>query len=290
VNGSAFFALGAGASWLTFEGMEFENVGNGCFQLGAPASGLLFSNIAVDNVQRFIENRIVAGQVDATVNGLTIRDCDVWAFTKGAIRLQYDTHDVLIADVFGDSESIDGDNFAIGIHLTGTVHDVRHERVVMKNCYDTKSNLYWNGDGFTSEIDTYDHTYVDCEGSGCTDAGFDLKAANFKLERCVASDNKRNFRFWQNGVVIDSIGRNPNLRGGTGTQAQVHTASTAVVNLERFTAVDCHPNTIVFDADGSSVLTVASADVTRHPTSRLSTRETNATLNVVDVTDNLCGV
>lgn len=108
------------------------------------------------------------------------------------------------------------------------------------------------------------------------------------LDRCVASDNKRNFRLWQTATLTDCIGRNPNLRGGTGTQAQVHTASTAVVNLERFVAVDCDPDTIVFDADGSSVLHVVTADVTRHSSSQLSTRETNAQVVIGDITDSLC--
>ena len=56
----------------------------------------------------------------------------------------------LMEDVLGDSERQDGDNFAIGIALEDTVHDVVLRHVTMMNSHDS-TNEYWNGDGFTTE-------------------------------------------------------------------------------------------------------------------------------------------
>lgn len=289
VDGNPFFQLGAGADWLTFTDMIFENVGNGCFQLGAPAAGLTFDNIAVRNVQRFIENRILAGQTDATINGLTITGCVITAFSKGAIRLQYDTHNVHIGQTVGDS-GIDGDNFAIGIHLTGTVHDVTCVEVTMTNCVQTRTpDVYWNADGFASEEDTHDLTFIDCSSSGCTDGGWDLKADRVHLLRCAASDNKRNFRFWGADVTLNvCVGSAPHKRGGTGTQTQIHATDTARVLIVGGLFTDCDPDTIVFDADQTSQISVLSAVVTHHPAGPVFTQETAAQVLIEDTTINLC--
>lgn len=285
-DGDPFFQLGPGCSGLTFEDMRFENVGNGCFQIGAPLSDLTFENITAVNVQRFIENRIIAGQTDATIDGLTVRTCDIEGFSKGAVRLQYDTRNVLIEDVTGSA--VVGDNFPAGIHCDGTVHDGVFRRVQMDDCQQFRTpELYWNADGFSSEELTYDLTWEDCSSSGCTDAGFDLKGNGHKLDRCVAVDNKRNFRLWGIAMLTDCVAADPNLRGGTGTQAQIHATSNARVVAVGFSATDCDPETIVFDADQTSQIN-ASGEVTRHPQSSLFTRETGASVIFGDVTDQFC--
>lgn len=286
-DGKAFFALDAGASWLHFSDMQFDNVGNGCFQLGAPAAGLTFNDMTATNVQRFIENRIVANQTDATVDGLTIVRCDVFQFSKGAIRLQYDTRIELVEDVVGIS-GVDGDNFAIGVHCTGTVHGP-FRRVKMYDCIQTRTpELYWNADGFASEEDTHHLIFEDCEASGCTDGGWDLKGNDHQLQRCVAFDNKRNYRLWGRATLTDCVATDPNLRGGTGTQTQVHATASAEVTCTGFTAMDCDPDTIVFDADQTSQIQVTQAEVTRHPASRLYSKETGASVTFGDVLDTLC--
>lgn len=266
--------------------MTFENVGNGCFQLGAPLSDLTFTNIHASNVQRFIENRIVAGQTDASIDGLSVRSCIIDYFSKGSVRLDYDTRRILIEDVIGFA--VVGDNFPAGVHCDGTVHDGVFRRVRMDDCQQIRTpELYWNADGFSSEELTHDLTWEDCSSSGCTDAGFDLKGNNHSLVNCAAVDNKRNFRLWGVATLTDCVAADPNLRGGTGTQAQIHATSNAQVEVVGFAATDCDADTIVFDADQTSQITV-SGDVTRHPQSTLFTRETGASVTFGDVTDQFC--
>src|SRR3546814_19879904 len=69
----------------------------------------------------------------ASITGLTIRDVAVDGYSKGAIRIQYDSNNVLIEDVRGDSQFQDGENFALGIKNTATAHDVTIDRVAMRH-------------------------------------------------------------------------------------------------------------------------------------------------------------
>lgn len=255
--GPVVFRLAAGADHLVFANLRFENAGNGCFRVVAAISNLTITSMTAGNVRRFFENGTSGEGRDATVNGLTISDVRVDGFSKGVIRLGHETHDVLIADVSGDSRHQDEDNFAIGVHLTDRVHDVRMERVAMSNARDTLHD-YWNGDGFATEEGVERVHLIDTEASGNTDAGYDLKSSDTLLERAVAVDNKRNFRLWGTGVLLrDCVARDPELRGGTGAQTQVQVLDRATVVIVGCSFSDDDPSTVVFEiAENSSVAVV----------------------------------
>ena len=281
--GNPLFRLAAGADHLVFAHLDCANVGNGCFNVSAPVTDLTITNVTATNVRRFFENGAGGGQSDATITGLNVSHIQVSGFSKGAIRLAYDTHDVRIADVTGDSMQQDGDNFAIGVHLVDTVHDVVIERVAMDNARDTLHE-YWNGDGFAAEAGVYDLVITDTSASGNTDAGYDIKASNVRLVNANASDNKRNFRLWGHNVVLERcIGAYPNLRGGTGTQAQVHAAEDARAELIGCTFIDSDADTIVFDVDGTAQLIVRETVVEHASSSLLSTVEPTASIQLIQV-------
>ena len=281
--GNPLFRLAAGADHLVFTNLNCTNVGNGCFYVSAPITDLTIANVTATNVRRFFENGAGEGQSHATIVGLNISHVQISGFSKGAIRLVDDTHDVWITDVVGDSMQQDGDNFAIGVHLVDTVHDVVIERVAMNNARDTLHE-YWNGDGFAAEAGVYDLLMTDTSASGNTDAGYDIKANNVRIVNADASDNKRNFRLWGQNVVLEGCaGSDPNLRGGTGTQAQVHVAEDAEVELVGCTFIDSNADTIVFDVDGRAHLVVRAAYVERAAPSTLSTVEPTATLELLQL-------
>jgi hypothetical protein len=202
----------------------------------------------------------------------------VRGFSKGAIRLQYDTHNVVLEDIIGDSERQDRDNFAEGIALEGTVHDVLLRRVTMRNSQDTLHE-YWNGDGFTAEKDTYRIRFEDTMASGNTDGGYDLKSNETMLLRAVAEDNKHNFKLWGKDVTIDScIGRGPHRRGGTGVQDQMEILKGADVTITRCEFSDSDPMTTVFHVENDARLTVENTRVSKHPTGTRSLVEQGGTL------------
>jgi hypothetical protein len=285
--GKPLFRLASGADHLVFGNLHCTRIGNGCFYVAAPIADLVIANVSASNVRRFFENGAGEGQADATIVGLTISNVEVSGFSKGAIRLGYDTHGVRIRDVVGNSMQYDGDNFAIGVHLGDTVHDVIIERVRMDNARDTLHE-YWNGDGFVAEAGVYDLQMIDTSASGNTDAGYDIKASNVQLVNATAHDNKRNFRLWgQNLVLHECIGTDPELRGGTGTQAQVHVAETATVEIAGGSFTDADPDTIVFDVDDSAHLIVRGAYVERAGAAQLSSVEATASIELLQIVENI---
>jgi hypothetical protein len=283
--GLPLFRLGVGANHLVFTNLECQNIGNGCFVVTAPISGLLISSIDATNVRRFFEHAAKAGVGDASINGLEISSVNVRGFSKGAIRIRYDSHDIRISDVFGDSQRQDGDDFAIGVHLLDKVHDVLIERVTMNNARDTL-HAYWNGDGFAAESGVHDLRIINTSASGNTDAGYDIKAKNVTMIDAEAADNKRNFRLWGSEVVLeDCHGTDPRLRGGTGTQVQVHAPDHAEVELIGCSFIDSDEDTIVFQVDDQAHLVVRDTAVERSGDGVMSLVAADATIQLVRVVE-----
>ena len=202
-SGEEVFRLLGGANNLRFSDLAFENVGT-AFRVGADVRNLAIEHVDAANVSRFFDNMVSGANASATISGLTIRDVAVDGYSKGAIRIQYDSNNVLIEDVRGDSQFQDGDNFAIGVHITGTAHDVTIDRVAMRNALDTV-NDYRNGDGFATERGTYDITLRDVIATGNSDGGLDLKSDNIVVDGAIVSGNGRNIRLWGTGAQLSNI-------------------------------------------------------------------------------------
>jgi len=264
-NGREVFRLLNGADHLHFSGLDFKNVGNGAFRFGGDITGVTLQDMEANNVRRFVENFVSNGAQTASVTDLTIKDVNVRGFSKGAIRLQYDSSNILIEDVFGDAQGQDGDNFTMGVHLKGSVHDVVHRNVTMNNAIQTKSDSeYWNADGFVTDWGTYNITYEDTSASGSTDGGYDLKSQNTTLIRAAAADNKRNFRIWRTANFIDVKSDEPFRRGGIGTAAHIHVLGNegnATIQGGTFSG-DKGVENIIFDLDDKGSLTVDNATIT----------------------------
>ena len=268
--GSDVFRLLGGANHLRFENLAFVNQGNGCFSIGADIRDIAINNVTAHNVRRFIENFAARGAKSASVDGLVVTQTQVRGYSKGAIRLQYDSRNILLEDVIGDSEHQDGDDFAEGVALLGSVHDVVMRRVTMRNSRDTLHE-YWNGDGFATEADTYRIRFEDTVGAGNTDAGYDIKSNDVQLVRAVAKDNKHNFKFWGRAIVLsDCIGRSPHRRGGTGVQDQMEIAQGADVAVTNCRFVDTDPSTTIFHVATGARLRVRNTTVSKNKDASMS--------------------
>lgn len=278
--GKPLFRLESGADHLQFANFGCARIGNGCFLVVASISDLKITAITASNVRRFFENGPNDKGGDATISGLEISHVDISGFSKGAIRLGHDTNQVTISDVTGDSQGQDGDNFAIGVHLTDTVHDVQLTRVTMNNATDT-IHPYWNGDGFAAEPDVHNLVFVDTSAAGNTDAGYDIKASSVEMIGVIAHDNKRNFRLSGHEMVLTRcVGTDPNLRGGSGSQAQVHASGNADAELVDCTFTDHDSETIVFDIDEKAQMVVTGGSVLHLETASLSAVEPKGRLDL----------
>ena len=220
--GNELFRLQKGADNLDFEHFQVDNTGT-VFRIGGDLKNLTLGHMDVSNVQRFVEDYVTGSNATATVTGLTVKNVAVDGYSKDVVRLQYDSSKILIQDVVGDSGGQIGDNFAMGVHLEGTVHNVTFNRVTMENNATVgASGDYWNGDGFATERGTYDIHFVNTVARGNTDGGYDIKSDHVTFDGAVAADNGRNFRIWGNDVTIsNSAGLDPHKRGGITTQSQL---------------------------------------------------------------------
>jgi Ca2+-binding RTX toxin-like protein len=258
-EGKELFRLLAGANNLSFSDLTTKNFGNGVFRLGGDLQNIAIKRVTATNVKRFVENWVSGDSTTASVNGLKIQDVTVSGYSANAIRLKYNTRNVTLQNIVGDSMKQNGGLYIHGVALDGTVHDVLLDKVTMKNNYGRGSSTdYWNGDGFVAEGGTYNLTFRDTVSSGNTDAGYDIKADNVTMIRASASNNTKNFRFWgQNVTVVDSTSKDPVSYGGKGRPAHFHTgAKGAEVTLDNW-RYSSNPGVLVFDlANGDADITL----------------------------------
>jgi Ca2+-binding RTX toxin-like protein len=250
-TGNYVFKLYAGASNIKFEGMDFHNVGM-AFQLAGDLSNVTIQNMEGYNVRYFVGNYVGGSSTTATVSGLTIKDVAVHGFSKSVIVLKYDTNNVVIDNVFGDSQYQDGDSFAMGVLLDGTVHDVLIKNSTMMNAR-ASNYTYWNGDGFAAERGVYNLRIENSKAIGNADGGFDLKSSNTVLVDTYAEDNGRNYRLWATAELINPIGVDPRIQGGSSSQVQIWVSSNASVKVTGGYFVDSGSATFVATSDGGAL-------------------------------------
>lgn len=249
--GKDVFRLRAGADHLHFSFLGFQNIGNGAFLVTADIADLTLEDMIAKNVTRFFERG--PGTI-CSVTGLTVRRVSVEGYSKAAFRLDQNTSQVLMEDVTGDSMRQDFANFAEGIDLSGGVHDAVFRRCTMRNSQQTRGpDDFWNGDGFTSEADTYNILFEDCVASGNTDAGFDLKSNNVTLLRCRSYDNTANFKLWghQSVVMQECLSESPSRRGGNQGPKHVTACWGADVLVTSCRFMDDNPDAIVFHTEAN---------------------------------------
>lgn len=248
--GNEMFKLGTGANHLVFQDIGVSNVGT-AFRVSGDIADLMIQQVEVDNASRFFENYASSGT--ATIAGLTIRDVDVTGFSRNAIRLQYDTHDVLIENVRGDMAGQVGDGLPAGIHLDGTVHDVVIRDTTMANVQSIGSG-YLNGDGFATERGVHGVRFENTTARGNSDGGYDLKSTDTALDGVVSAENARNYRFWGEATMTGSVGLNPVWRGGSSEQNQVWVAAGARVSIADSAFTDAGSRTKVISSLGALTL------------------------------------
>lgn len=285
VVGEEIFRLLDGADNLSFSNMTFNNIGYGAFRVGADIENLTIENIKAENVQRFFEDYASGTNKTATISGLTIRAVEVDGFSKGVIRLAYDTHDVLIEDVRGDSQRQDGDNFAIGVHIDGTAHDIVLRRVSMSNAQDTLHSNFYNGDGFATEGGAYQIRFEDTVSSGNADAGYDIKSKATVLVRAVSDDNARNFRIWNKDTTLeDIVSLDPHLRGGNSSQNHVWFAIRASAALDNPLFSDITSTTAFGTTEGYAVINIANLTMMIGASAKLAVLGKTSVLNAQGTT------
>lgn len=251
--GNELFKLLDGADYLKFKDLTVRDTGI-VFRFGADVTHVTIDNIDARNVAYFINNLASGSERSADIDRLTVKNTDIVGFSKKAIYLAYDTHDVTIQNVTGDMAGQTGEKYPEGVHLSGTVHDVLIRDTSMSNVRSTgDSKSYWNGDGFATEGGVHDVRFERTVATGNTDAGYDLKSDGTVLVGAIADDNTRNYRIWDSAELIDCAGYDPHKRGGSSGQAQVWIGAHATVTIDGGTFSDSSRNTTVFTGTGGEI-------------------------------------
>ncbi len=259
-QGSEVIRLQAGADHLSFEFLSFDKCGNGCFRVADNIADLNIESCSATNVRRFVESNISGAAISASITGFSFSNLDVRGFSKGGIRVRYDSSDGVVEDCFFDGENQDGDNFCVGVDFSGTAHDIDFNRVISMRCISTNilgvpnpPGDYWNGDCFKGETGNYNFAYTDCEAYGSTDGGYDIKGGPHTYLRCRSGDNKKNWRLW-GGVytLTECFGYDSYLRGGNSRSSHIWLSDdngTVTVTDSAFTQLD---SSVAFDFDNAA--------------------------------------
>ncbi|HKP22280.1 MAG TPA: calcium-binding protein [Dongiaceae bacterium] len=236
-EGVELFRLMDGSDHLKFADLATKNIGNGVFRIAGDLADVTIKRVTATNVTRFIEDLASGSATTASVNGLLVEDVTVTGYSRNAIHLKYNSSNVTLHNVVGDSQKQNGGLIVSGVALDGTVHNVVMDHVTMRNNYGRgAAGDYWNGDGFVAERGTYNLTFRDTVATGNTDAGYDIKANNVTMTRASASGNTKNFRLWggESVTVTDSVSKDPYWFGGIGKASHFQAPSGANVTLNNF--------------------------------------------------------
>lgn len=265
-----------GASYWTIENLILKN----CQRAVSTTNGTTYlrNNITLRNLT--ISDCQHAFYL-VNCDNLLIENCTMTHYTKHALRLEEDCDNVTVrkctADMSaGDSTWWDYAEFPIGFQVNSggslSQSNILFEDCVAKNNLDNKQsdhdfaptgnfpgpedwdlnsngileeNVYWNGDGFCSEVLTSGVTYRRCISINNEDGGFDIKQATgstMTFEDCVAIGNKKNFKLWHGTAnLTNCVATYPRMRGGNTTPSDdlcgIEANGTITVTANYFTAL-----------------------------------------------------
>ncbi|MBI5425771.1 MAG: hypothetical protein HZA32_16975 [Opitutae bacterium] len=250
---------------------------------------ILFENLSMRSIEDGIRIR--------NASNITVRNCSVVRHTKKAFRVSYFSRFVTFEDCDTDAtENTDRDtdpnnnyptkSIPVGFCTDSpgmarpSIHDLRFTDCVARNnrFAPQSSGDYWNGDGYSTERGVYNVTYSRCVSIDNHDGGWDDKAVNVIYENCIAIGNKRGFRNWANGTLINCLsvdnvkwGGNSNSLGawfgsatGAGTiiRSTFHNNGDAQILAESPGTIVATDSILSVDADAPAGATLRAGTIT----------------------------
>ncbi|MEM9288872.1 MAG: hypothetical protein AAGA36_11080 [Pseudomonadota bacterium] len=201
---------------------QFRALGNGAVRIDRPTDRLRIDSCEAQDLYRFLENTAATGRDDASLRDFVVTGVVARGLVRGFSRVRYASKAGLFEDIIAEGAARTA-NYCVGFALDDAASDITYRRCVARDFRETEraDESYWNGDGFSDERGNKGIRYIQCVASGCSDGGFDTKSQDVSLERCVAQDNKRNFRLWNSGALKACHSTNPKRYGGSGAPAHI---------------------------------------------------------------------
>jgi hypothetical protein len=262
-GGDTTFVFGRGSSNLHFMALSFADSGR-IFDF----SDRRESNIVVEDVDFLNVRDGFYTNEGSNLGNVVLRRFSGVGFSKKAVRVHGRSNGWLIENCQLDSGFQYGDNFAVGIEMNHSAHNITISGGFTINCLDTQGGdqeEYWNADGVASEEGNRGIRISDHYSAGHSDGGYDLKSEDTILARCVSEDNKRNYRIWggrgsQPMLLENCQSRSPRSRGGTGASAHLWLFGSEGARGAAASAIfrggamsDSRPGSPVVYADGNNV-------------------------------------
>src|SRR2546423_10353118 len=133
--GGDVFALRSAADYLTFKFFDFQGTGQSFHLTDSTHKGITVSDCNAYNFQRFFEHEPATSHIDTILRNITGT-----GFSKTAIRIRGDSHNVLLEDILLNSGRQDGHNFATVVECNETAHNITMRRATATNCHDTRNS------------------------------------------------------------------------------------------------------------------------------------------------------
>jgi hypothetical protein len=277
-TGGTFCRAAPGTSWFTLEGLRLENYQTG-FKLNGKNNNIRIAKIEMESFREGIRSES-SPAIPVTADWchtVVVEDCRFVNFTKRAVRLQGGNFNWIVRRCYADAGGkewftepfalcfqVVGDDVKRDAKLDGAHdHHITFVECVALNTYHSKSGGYWNGDGFCAERGTHNLRYERCYAAGHTDAGWDDKSVAPVLVDCIAVDNKRNYRFWGEGVkLINCVSAFAYKRGGSGNATSLWTSGSVDGEFCTFFHDDGPPISLEKEKPGAKVSAKNSVIVT----------------------------
>lgn len=210
-KGATAITLAAGLRHVALKNLSIQRY---CIAIRAdrapenPRGHLVFENFSIERMRH--------GFYLSDCDDLTISGCRLKRYSKHGFRFEQGCDRVVLKAC--EANCSEGDPvwetqtevFPFGFCVNdggGPNTGFRFENCVARNHIKSNQTVkYTNGDGFVVEGNTRDVVFRGCRALRNQDGGFDLKVDDVKLDDCVATGQRRDYRLWRSGTLTNCFG------------------------------------------------------------------------------------
>lgn len=173
-----------------------------------PRGNLVFENLSMERMRH--------GFYLSDCDDVVISGCQLKRYSKHGVRFEQGCDRVALRDCVADCSEGDVQwetrtelfPFGFCINDGGAPNTgFRFENCVARNHIKSNQTVkYTNGDGFVVEGNARDVAFRGCRALRNQDGGFDLKVKDVRLDDCVATGQRRDYRVWHSGTLTNCFG------------------------------------------------------------------------------------
>jgi len=210
-KGATAFVIASGTSHVVFRDVLIRGYQH-CIRTGSGEADVMRTGWRFENVDM---QQMRHGFYLSNFSDLKLIRCDLKRYSKHAFRFDAACTSVLVQGCTADCSEGDAEweKQTEALPMGFTVNDggapsrnlVFEDCLARNNMMPLQKGRYKNGDGFVVEGNSEDVTFKRCRALRNQDGGFDLKVNDVQVQDCVAIWNKRDFRIWRGGRLVNCL-------------------------------------------------------------------------------------